>query len=191
MVGKMMIRIALSILCIMTFDFVRAGEPGALEIPGDAFELLMESAEDPCSLCSAKLKRKAFAILERKFYPGKEIVGDKKCCFVRTSECGKNEFVLSCYEKRESFENEEKEQRHYPRLTFIFHTKAYHYVGISEDDFSDDYFSKVYYNNSSHVRYEGRIKIITYKYGDKQTFNYYLKKNQIQIHCKVLELKKV
>ena len=71
-----------------------AGEtehPAAIELPKEAFELLAESASDPCSLCAVETRERAFKILNAAFKPGKILMSNNLCRFMRTDACGENE----------------------------------------------------------------------------------------------------
>jgi hypothetical protein len=173
----------LSILLLLAISFsVIAGEaetPAAFDLPEEAFQLLAESASDPCSICAMKTRKNAFQVLNGAFKPGRILKSDNLCEFMRTDECGENELVLTCYLTRS------------PLLTFRFHTAEKHLVGICATDFTEKRFASEYSSAASGARFEGTLEIIEYRYGDGPSYNYYLAENHIQVHCRILEIKQI
>ena len=167
-------------------------ENKAIEIPKLAFKLLADSSVDPCSICAKKLIKQAFAILNRKFSANRKIIGNSSYYFVKTDECGPNEFILSSYKSREPYKPKEAESELlFPMLVFRFHTDKINLIGIQKENFTQSKYSMLMNKKSSSAEFQGEIKIIEYQYGDGPTYNYYKKKNQVQIHCKVLKLEKI
>ena len=154
-------------------------QPAAIELPEKAFELLAESASDPCSICAVETREKAFKILNAAFKPGRILQSNKLCRFMRTDACGENELILTCHPTP------------LPLLTFRFHTAERHLVGVSTTDFTEEQFAGKYRGASVGVLFEGAIEMVAYRYGDGPAYNYYLIGNHIQVHCKILDLKRV
>jgi hypothetical protein len=98
---------------------------------------------------------------------------------MRTDACGENELVLTCY------------LTPFPLLTFRFHTAAKHLVGISTTDFTEKRLASEYGSAATGARFEGTLKIVTYRYGDGPSYNYYLVRNHIQVHCRILDIKQI
>ena len=154
-------------------------QPAAIELPMEAFELLAESTSDPCSICAVETREKAFKILNVTFKPGKILRSNNLCRFMRTDACEENELILTCNPAPPPF------------LTFRFHTTEKHLVGVSTPDFTEEKFARKYRGAAIGVLFEGAIEIVKYRYGDGPAYNYYIIGNHIQVHCKVLDLKRV
>lgn len=173
----------LSVLTLLAMvSSVIAGEaerPAVFELPKKAFELLAESASDPCSICAKQTREKAFRILNATFKPGRVLRSNKLCQFMRTDACGENELVLTCYPTP------------LPLLTFRFHTAEKHLVGVSTTNFTEERFASEYHWAAAGTLFEGALKIVEYRYGDGSAYNYYLVENHIQVHCKILDLKRI
>ncbi|UCG81254.1 MAG: hypothetical protein JSV60_02945 [Desulfobacterales bacterium] len=173
----------LSLLFLLTIvSSAVAGEaetPAARSLPQEAFRLLAESASDPCSICAKETREKAFRVLERAFKPGKILKSNHLCQFIRTDACGENELALTCY------------LTPLPLLTFRFHTAANHLVGISTTDLTEKRLANEYFSAATGARFEGTLEIVTYKYGDGPSYNYYFTGNHIQVHCRILDIKQI
>ncbi len=162
----------------------------ATEIPRLAFKMLIDSELDSCPMCAKKTQTEALSILNRKYKVGRTLRGTELCGFNRIKECGPNEFVLSCYNKRELYVSpRDKIRRYFPMLIFRFHTENKNLKGIAKDDFTDERFSRLIKGNKRGAVFNGEIQIIGYQYGDGPAYNYFSKKNQIQVHCRILNLR--
>ena len=170
----------LSLLLLLAIaSSVIAGEaetPAAFGLPEEAFQLLTESASDPCSICAKKTREKAFQVLNSAFKPGRILKSNHFCQFMRTDACGENELVLTCYLTAS------------PLLTFRFHTPEKHLVGICQTDFTQRRFAREYCSAATGTRFEGALEIVAYRYGDGPSYNYYFARNHIQVHCRILGL---
>jgi hypothetical protein len=173
----------LSILLFLAIaSSVIAGEaetPAALDLPEEAFQLLAESASDPCSICAEETREKAFQVLDDAFKPGRILKSNRLCQFMRTDACGENELVLTCCLTSS------------PLLTFMFHTAEKHLVGICTTDFTEKRFASEYCSGATGTRFEGALEIIAYRYGDGPSYNYYCAGNHIQVHCRILDIKQI
>jgi hypothetical protein len=170
------------LLFLMIALSVMAGDaeaPAALALPQEAFQLLAENASDPCSICARETREKAFRLLNSSFKPGKILKSNNLCQFIRTGACGENELALTCYPTP------------LPLLTFRFHTAANHLVGISTTDFTEKRLANEYFSATTGARFEGTLRIVTYRYGDGPSYNYYLAGNHIQVHCTILDIKQI
>lgn len=156
-----------------------AESPSALDLPEEAFRLLAESASDPCSICAEDTREKAFQGLNVAFKPGRIFKSNQLCQFMRTDACGENELVLTCYITSS------------PLLTFRFHTAEKHLVGIRTSDFTEKRFASEYCSGTTGTRFEGALEIIEYRYGDGPSYNYFCSGNHIQVHCRILDIKKI
>ena len=177
------IKKGLSILLLLAIaSSVIAGEaetPAALDLPEEAFQLLAESASDPCSICAEETRKKAFQVLDDAFKPGRILKSNHLCQFMRTDACGENELVLTCYLTSP------------PLLTFRFHTAEKHLVGIRATDFTEKRFASEYCSVATGTHFEGALEIIAYRYGDGPSYNYYCAGNHIQVHCRILDIKQI
>ncbi|MDY6935097.1 MAG: hypothetical protein SVZ03_12855 [Spirochaetota bacterium] len=169
-----------------------AGMPdiAEFEIPRWAFKMLIDSVNDPCPMCGRKKREKAFQILNREFSQGKIIKGNESCQFIKTEECGPYEMLTFLYKTREFYKQADGNVLdRFPLLIFRFHTKADHLIGISEEDYTDNSLVNKFKLIRKNKKFETKIIIIKYKYGDGSTFNYFQSANKIQIHCKILHIK--
>ncbi len=153
--------------------------PSRIDLPTEAFELLNQSASDPCSICSKQMREKAFKVLNARFRPGMIVESSSHCQFMRSDLCGENELVLTCYPTA------------VPLLTFKFHTAENHLVGISSTDFTERRFTNQYHTGPTGTVFEGVLRIVEYEYGDGPGYNYYPLRNHLQIHCRILDIKPV
>jgi len=168
----------------------KSEDNNSIEIPKIAFRLIVESTVDPCSICARKKMDEAVSILVRKYDVDKKIKSNESCGFTRAAECGKNEFVLSCYKQREPyFVPGDGSEKLLPLLVFRFHTLKEHLVGIAESDYTPENFSDTINTKNLNLTFYGDIEIINFKYGDGPSFNYYKEKNQVVVNCKVILLK--
>jgi hypothetical protein len=174
---------ALSVLLFLgVASLVIASEaetPTAFDLPEEAFQLLAESASDPCSICAKETRAKAFQELNSAFKPGRILKSNHRCQFMRTDACGENELVLTCYLTLS------------PLLTFRFHTAEKHLVGIYETDFTEKRFASEYGSATTGTRFEGALEVVAYRYGDGPSYNYYLAGNHIQVHCRILHIQQI
>ena len=170
----------LTLLVMVSSGIAGETEPSAvIELPREALELLAESASDPCSICAVKTRKEAFKILNAVFKPGRVLRSNNLCRFTRTDACAENELTLTCHPTP------------LPLLTFRFHTAERHLVGVSTTDFTEELFARRYRGVGPGVLFEGAIEVVEYRYGDGPAYNYYPVGNRIQVHCKVLDLKRV
>lgn len=177
--------------CNKNENLVKDGfkENQSIQVPKLALKLLVDSSVDPCPICAEKLKKQAFSILTNEFQINRKFVGNGTNKFVRTDECGLNEFVLTSYKKREIYkpENAESEML-FPLLVFKFYTDDINLIGIHRKNYTQKKFSMLMNEASKGTNFHGEIEIIEYKYGDGPTYNYFKKKNQVQVHCRILKL---
>ncbi len=174
---------ALSVLLVLSIaSSVIPGEvetPPVLDLPEEAFQLLAESASDPCSICAKETREKAFQVLNSAFKPGRILKSNHLCQFMRTDACGENELVLTCYLTSS------------PLLTFRFHTAEKHLVGICDTDFTENRFASEYCSAATDTRFEGTLEIVAYRYGDGPSYNYYFAGNHVQVHSRILDIKQI
>jgi hypothetical protein len=151
------------------------------EFPETPLHLIAESAKDSCSICARQTREKAFQLFEEQFPPGKVFTTTDSCRLVRTAESQENELVLSC-------DSPGKESL--PLVTLRFHTSANHLVGISLAEFTEEEIASEYRLANPGTVFEGTIRTIPFRYGDGKTFSYFAGRGVIQIHCRLLTLKK-
>lgn len=160
----------------------------ALDLPDDAFVLLAEAAADPCSICADRKIQKAFEIMDNILVPGTVIQTDEHCRLIKIAAGKDNEFSLSCYppDTLTAFLTEDEQP---PVVVFAFYTPQNRLVGIAETDYTDRPTADQFHDSRPGTVYEGRIRLIPYKYGDGPTYNYFQQTNKLMIHCRVLQLK--
>jgi hypothetical protein len=146
-------------------------------LPEHALELLMESLADPCAICAEEKKKKAFKIMSRELKPGDHIRITTDCRLIRTENCEENELQISCSGLIS------------PLLFFRFHTAEKHLVGISDRDFTESGVLNAYSRSRTDV-FEGELVLVPFKYGDGPTYNFFPSSARLQVHCRILELKR-
>lgn len=184
MLMKMRGLILLTALLIFSCTEAQQKKEGdrAIEVPWTALKLIAESAVDPCKICSKMKLSEATAILVRKYEVGRIIKSTPSCAFIRTDECGENEFVLSCYKKREPYTVPGGAgEVFFPLLVFRFHTVENHLEGISRNDFTPERISAVI-NESIEKIFRGEGRVIMYEKGDGPSFNIYEDKNRVVVN---------
>lgn len=164
-------------------------EEKEIEVPEMALKLIVDSIVDPCSTCRNKYRHQAINILNREFMPLRIIRSEGTCPFTRIQECGTNEFVLSCYKERKSYTPpQEPAPKLFPLIIFKIHTKNDHMIGIPGTDYTDEKYVSVINSKTPNSVFKGRIQLLKYSYGDGPAFNIIEEKNQVIIHCRILEL---
>lgn len=157
---------------------------------GGALQLLAESSVDPCSICSRQARNKAFQTLNAELWPGRIVKTRTDCLFMRAKTTRENELAPACYPAGAQVKSKEAQGRAYlPQVTLRFHTSGQHLVGIAEKDSTVDEIMAEYSSAPAGTLFSGVLEIIEFKYGDGPTFNYYPTSNELQVHCRLLELK--
>lgn len=187
--GSSMTRIQ-KILCLMpVFALVLAMNCShAFDLPEEALRLLARAATDPCSICAKQTREKAFRILNERFVPGYEIGGRDRCRLIRTGLKGENELSPVCRPSAGLMETLKEEETPL-HVVFRFHTPGSRLIGISEKDYTHPEIPDLLNGAPPETVYEGRLRLIPYKYGDGPTYNYSPQTNTLQFHCLVSELK--
>jgi hypothetical protein len=152
-----------------------------------AFHLLAESSVDPCAICSKETRGKAFQMLNRELLPGRIFKTSTDCLLLRSTS-NENDLAPVCYPAGAPVKTREGEGQ-LPRVAFRFHTSAKHLVGIAEKDFTGEQVAVGHLSAPSGTLFSGVLEIVEYKYGDGPTYNYYPTTNQVQVHCRLLDLK--
>jgi len=162
----------------------------ALDLPDDALRLLAEASVDPCAICVKQKLEKAFTSMNVMFNSGLMINSDDKCRLVKGDTGDDNELSMSCY-PQDTLKKSLKEGEELPQILFRFYTPDKRLVGISENDYTGKSLADLFHASKPGTVFEGRIKLIPYKYGDGPTYNYFLQTNKLLVHCIVLQLKPV
>lgn len=157
-----------------------AGLVAAMERLDQALVLLNESSKETCAICAEQEKRKGFGLLDEALPPGAIIAGDQRCVFTRTSEQSPNEMLLSC--------DSLPDKGVRPPVILQFHTDAQRLIGVSKDDYTDENTAEEFNSAPPGSRFRGAVVLIDYPYGDGPTYNYYVKTNQLHIHCRIQSL---
>jgi len=160
----------------------------ALDLPDDALRLLAEASADPCSICVKQKLEKAFTAMNVRFSPGLVINSDDKCRLVKIDSGDDNELSLACYPP-DTLKKSLKEGEEPPQLIFRFYTPGKRLVGICDNDYTSKAIADSYHASKPGTLFEGRIRLIPYKYGDGPTYNYFQQTNKLLIHCRVVQLK--
>ncbi|MBI9075539.1 MAG: hypothetical protein JEZ02_09030 [Desulfatibacillum sp.] len=167
-------------ICIMAaalvFVFGAVFSSYAEDSRQEAMDLLAEARVERCRICVEKLRAKAFKMLDYVYYPGLEIASTESCVFEKSEL--ENQLVLNC-------NGETPSNPDYPRVTFLFHTRETHLVGIDPQDYTSDGMAETIRNAPEGARFAGRILIVAYLYGDGDGFNLYPSSNHLQVHCKI------
>ncbi len=152
-----------------------------LDFPEKPLRLIAESARDSCFICARQTREKAFQLFGEQFPPGRIFTTTGYCRLVRTALSEENELALSCdFPGKESL----------PLLALRFHTSANHLVGISPADFTEESIASDYLSAAPGTVFEGIIKTIVFLYGDGSTYNYSASRGVIQVHCRLITLKR-
>ena len=152
-----------------------------------AFHLLAESSVDPCAVCSKETRSKAFQILNRELLPGRIFKTTPDCLLVLSTSDGYG-LTPVCYPAGAPAKAKEGEGQ-LPRVAFRFHTSAKHLVGVAEKDFTSGQVVADCLSAPPGTLFSGVLEIVAYKYGDGPTYNYYPTMHQLDIHCRLLDLK--
>ncbi|MDT8274208.1 MAG: hypothetical protein RRA35_13540 [Desulfomonilia bacterium] len=176
----------ISLLCILTLILSAPYSP-ACDLPEQALALIADASVDPCPLCRKHTLNKAFAILNEWFSPGGSIQTDQACRFMKTTPGSDNELSLSCYPSDALIASIDAGAVP-PHLVFRFHTEHKHLVGIADTDFTDASYAAHYTASGPNTAFEGRVRFITYRYGDGPSYNYFEQTHRLVIHCMVEQL---
>ena len=175
--GNYLVWLLLPILLLFSCSYGQAQTP--LSLPEPALQLLAESAAESCSICARQLREQAYDFLDQDF-PLERILATTESCLLLRSPLGEeNELVLSC---------DHAEKDSLPLLIFRFHTQASHLVGISPGDFTADEPAAEYLAAGPGTAFEGTLKIVAFRYGNRPSFNYSAGRGIIQVHCRILTL---
>ncbi|PKL41387.1 MAG: hypothetical protein CVV44_01760 [Spirochaetae bacterium HGW-Spirochaetae-1] len=161
------------------------------EVPRLALKHLADSTVDPCPVCVEKLKKRAFKALDKSFPAGAVVCFDDACPLVKTKDCGRNELVPACSRVREEYRGREEQLLQFPLMLFRFHTRAYNLVGIGDKDYSSDTDGQTIEKLKTGSSFTGKLRIISYEYGDGASFNYSAQRNVVIIHCQLLDIIKI
>ncbi|MCU0577301.1 MAG: hypothetical protein MUD15_10825 [Desulfobacterota bacterium] len=161
--------------------------PYAFDLPDEAFRLMAEATVDPCSLCVEKKLKEAYAVMNRMLQPGLVMESDERCRFLKRNPGDGFELSPVC-QPTGALKQAGGEGRKPPDVVFVFYTPQARLVGISENDYTDAGTAAVFNDSPLGTVFEGRIRLIPYKYGDGPTYTYFQGANKLQIHCTVIKL---
>ena len=182
------------LLSLFIFSSVLAGESDLSTVMGrldGALTLLAESSVDPCPICGEQTRNKAFQLLNSELLPGRVAKTSAGCLLMLAATSGENELAPTCYPAGAPVVKKKKggEEARLPRVTFRFHTAGRHLVGVAESDFTVDDLVADYHSAPAGTLFSGVVEIIEFKYGDGPTYNYFPTGNQLQVHCRLLNLR--
>jgi hypothetical protein len=159
----------------------------ALDLPSGALQLIAETTEDPCTICAEQKLKRAFKIMNDRFIPGLVMKSDDSCRLMKSGTGDENEISLTCYPS-DTLEKSVRAGEKLPQIIFKFYTPKKGLVGISDNDYTNKPTADLFHTSRPGTVFEGRLKLIPYKYGDGPTYNYFQESNILQIHCVVLQL---
>lgn len=187
-------------VCVFLYSAIAAaGEAKDVELDrtinvlSGALQALTESSKDPCPLCAEQTKKKAFEIINTELRKKRVFSSGDLCRFIRTTEFSVNELSLTCYPPFSGRDKEPTQNQgtaEFPLLTFRFHTPEQYLVGIAEKDFTLAVLADQYHSWPPGTLFDGKLELVRYEYGDGPTYNYYPKRNHLEVHCRLLDLKK-
>jgi hypothetical protein len=177
MIGKVFLLVSMLVLYCSSGGLAQT----PLDFPETPLRLIAESIGEPCAICARETREKAFQLIEERFAAGKTFTTTGSCLLARTDLSEENELMLSCdLPGRESL----------PLISFRFHTPANHLVGISTADFTDEAIVSAYRSASPGTVFEGALRTIAFRYGVGTSFSYNTSRKVIQVHCRLLSLKR-
>lgn len=160
----------------------------ALDLPDEALRMIAETTTDTCPLCVEQKLKHAFAIMAARLQPGLVLETDDSCRLRKNNPKDDLELSLTCYQAgalRQSISDGQK----LPDVVFAFYMPEKRLVGISETDYTDGGTIDEFRASPPGTVFEGKIRLIPYKYGDGPAFNYFPAANRVLIHCVILRLK--
>jgi hypothetical protein len=164
-----------------------------INVLSGALQSLTESSKDPCPICARQTKKKAFEIINTELRAERVFSSGDLCRFIRTTEFSVNELSLTCYPPFSGRKKEPTQDQgtvEFPLLTFRFHTPEQYLIGIAEKDFTRTVLGDQYHSWPPGTIFDGKLELVRYEYGDGPTYNYYPKRNHLEVHCRLLDLKK-
>jgi len=176
----------LLIIALISFFPVRGYS--AFEFPPDVFRLMVEASAEPCSICAQQKLKKAYKGLNTVFAPGNAIDFDGACRLMKTGSG--LDLKPACYPSG-TLVRSLKEGEIPPEIVFEFYTDEKQLVGISGNELTKDKIAEQYRKAEPGTIFEGRIKLVPYKYGDGPAYNYFPKTNRLVFHCLVLDLRTI
>jgi len=159
----------------------------ALDLPSEALQLIAETTVDPCTICAKQKLKRAFKIMNDRFIPGLVMKSDDSCRLMKSGTGDENEISLTCYPS-DALVKSLRAGEKLPQIIFKFYTPQKRLVGISDNDYTNKSTADLFHASRPGTVFEGRVKLIPYKYGDGPTYNYFQESNILQIHCVVLQL---
>jgi len=165
----------------------------ANELLDKAYNDICRSYVEMCVDCKKKLRDKAFSVIASVYFPDEEIAASAENKFVINEECQSNEFMLESMVARPKYVNNTgikyKGELFYPTVVFKYYSEKNKLVGINKSDWTnksiDEKFDAL---KLSKKPFTGKIKLIAFQYGDKESFNFEVKTNRIVVHCKIIEM---
>jgi hypothetical protein len=171
---------ALLIPILILFSCSRGETETPLSFPETALRLLAESAVESCSICARQMRERAYDLLDREFPPEKVLAASASCLLRRSPSTEENELMLSC---------DPAGKDPLPLLIFRFHTPGRHLVGISPDDFTAAGPETEYLAAAPGAAFEGVLKIIPFRFGNRPSFIHSPSRGVIQVHCQLMGLR--
>ena len=158
-----------------------------------ALQSLTQSTKDPCAICARQTRKKAFEVINSELRAKRVFSSGDLCRFIRTTEYSVNELSLTCYPPffgRDKEPTPDQGTVELPSLTFRFHTPEQYLIGIAEKDLTLTVLGDHYHSWPQGTIFDGKLELVRYEYGDGPTYNYYPKRDHLEVHCRLLELNK-
>lgn len=144
----------------------------AHEIPTEIGALLSASASDSCGVCEREKQADAFALADTWLPPG-TVVRPAPGTPLRVIEATDHEVAVSAATKAP------------PRLTFRFHTRDEHLIGIDPTDFTDDAVAAAVLDGSAR---DVELVVVPFAYGEGPGFLFDAEQRRIQVQCRVRQV---
>ncbi len=138
-------------------------------VPPGALYLLAKSRSETCETCRKEMEKDAFAELSKSLTPGRPVRGAFQ---VAVTPRGRLLTLAGL-----------------PSWVFFrFHTKAKHWAGVEEKDFTDEDVARRLFAAENEARFAGEAVLIFYPYAEGPSFEYVRKNGSLEIECRVTRI---
>ncbi len=157
------------------------------DLPTEALALLGKSVAESCAVCVREMRAEAFAMLDDHYSPGTLLASDAGTRFTRRADAP-GELVLA---RGDSAPGRlySLEASAMPALTFRYHTDLDHLVGVAASDRTESGVTERLAAAPAGALFEGVFEVVPFAYGDGAAFRYSPAKQEVQIHCRIVELR--
>lgn len=176
-------KLIILILCADIYSVTKSIVPEKAEV------MLAESLCTSCGSVAMAKREKGIEMINQALPSGKILRSENNCHFLKTSECGENEFVSSCSMERVLYKTEYGKKIYYPLVVFMFHSEDKHLIGIEKKNLSSRSVQIEFNKIDRYVYFSSEIILIPYKYAGERTFLFDATSNKIIVHCKIISKK--